>query len=216
MVAWFNFHLSQNACWLVASVKPCKAFSSVAWSELCGAPSFFFNSCTCSRSKPAMRKGSRVKPPAALTTQSASSRTPSRMAQSTVLASRGGSGDWVRCWPRAVSCSSCVNAPSSTSSWIELEMASGSGGSGAFARKVDTFSREPICSSMSFAVSAESSSGLRSSSGGRNSSTLPKRSRQKRWKHRPPCVRPARPARCLADAREIHEVVSVPTLRYGS
>mmetsp|Transcript_123142 Transcript_123142/g.348963 ORF Transcript_123142/g.348963 Transcript_123142/m.348963 type:complete len:214 (-) Transcript_123142:1906-2547(-) len=211
-----SFHFSQKACWFVASVKPLTAFSRQPWSELCGAARSCLSFCTSSQGMPGVRKGSRVKPPAAATTLRASSRQPRRMAQSIVFASRGGSGDFVRCSPRAVSSSFFESAPSSTRSWMELSMAICSGGVGALARKAETFSWEPICMSMCFALSAESSRGLRSSSGGRYSSILLKRSRQKRWKQRPPCVRPARPARCFAEACEIQEVVSVPTFRYGS
>mmetsp|Transcript_39128 Transcript_39128/g.112969 ORF Transcript_39128/g.112969 Transcript_39128/m.112969 type:complete len:259 (-) Transcript_39128:1902-2678(-) len=213
MVGWASFHFSQKACWLLASAKPLIALRRQAWSELCGLARLRFSCCASSRSRPARRKGSRTKPPPALTTASASSRQPRRMAQSTVLASRGGKGEFVRCSPSAVSCSCGVKAPSSTSSWMELVMAIFSGGSGAFAKKSETFSFEPICRSMSFAVRAESSRGLLRSSGGRNSSSLLNRSRQNRWKQSPPCVRPARPARCLAEACEIHDVVSVPTFK---
>mmetsp|Transcript_68485 Transcript_68485/g.191913 ORF Transcript_68485/g.191913 Transcript_68485/m.191913 type:complete len:258 (+) Transcript_68485:590-1363(+) len=216
MVGIANFHFSQKAAWLLASMKPETALRRQAWSEFCPSASCFFICCASSRSMPAVRNGSRVKPPPALTTHRASSRQPRRMAHSTVLASRGGSGDFVKCSPRTVSCSPVSRAPSSTRSWMELSMAICSGGSGALARKEDTSSLEPIWSSIILAVRAESSSGLRSSSGSKYSSILSNLSLQNKWKQRPPCVRPARPALCFADAWEIQDVLSVPTFKNGS
>ena len=62
----------------------------------------------------------------------------------------------------------------------------------------------PGASPSCFDCSTSSSSGIRKISLSWNSGKLACRRLEKRWKHTPARVRPARPLRCRADACEIH------------
>mmetsp|Transcript_17145 Transcript_17145/g.60172 ORF Transcript_17145/g.60172 Transcript_17145/m.60172 type:complete len:255 (+) Transcript_17145:800-1564(+) len=133
-----------------------------------------------------------------------------------ILPRRGGTGSSPSSSPSgvSVSVSSSTSAPISRSTPSAVSIDLGSGGSMALDKKVCTAlppapisavvsARQPERSSC-LICRHSSSSGVRSISATWKSAIAAWRSLEKRWMLRPGRTRPARPARCLADARDVH------------
>mmetsp|Transcript_25533 Transcript_25533/g.73347 ORF Transcript_25533/g.73347 Transcript_25533/m.73347 type:complete len:208 (+) Transcript_25533:799-1422(+) len=206
-----------------------------------GAVSSFFSLCNCRLSAekllprlPSLAlapdescgswKGSL--PEEAPRTASTGSRQPRSTAQTTLRAMVAGRGRFANFTPSLVMTPSGVRVPRTFSSCTAFLTATASGGCGAWESHDAISSAPPAgfpmpsmprrCASRCAVWRQTSSKGDRNNSGARNSSIFSCLARENRWKHTPALVRPARPARCAADALEMKVVAKVPTFKYGS